>query len=205
MCADSSRNGRNTRILSNSGAIVGVSDHGGWAVLVTVARDGTVLDRRRVKLVDDGLPKSPISSRAQRLPVDTAVALVNWVRLSVERHAKLELDALAKSVPDRISGIALRRRQPLPPTVAGRIANYRATIVADCVMYRQALADAAEARGWDVHWFERKNVFGAASAALGIDDFDAHIVQLRKSVGPPWDMDHRLALAAGISAGETRT
>ena len=38
------------------GAIIGVSDHGGWAVLVTVAEDGTLLDRRRVELVDKDLP-----------------------------------------------------------------------------------------------------------------------------------------------------
>ncbi len=38
-------------------AIIGVSDHGGWAVLVTVADDGKLLDRRRVVLVDDDLPK----------------------------------------------------------------------------------------------------------------------------------------------------
>ena len=36
--------------MSKKGGIIGVSDHGGWAVLVTVARDGTLLDRRRVEL-----------------------------------------------------------------------------------------------------------------------------------------------------------
>ncbi len=45
--------------MSKSGGIIGVSDHGGWAVLVTVARDGTLLDRRRVELVGEGLPKIP--------------------------------------------------------------------------------------------------------------------------------------------------
>jgi hypothetical protein len=35
--------------MSKNGGIIGVSDHGGWAVLVTVARDGTLLDRRRVE------------------------------------------------------------------------------------------------------------------------------------------------------------
>jgi hypothetical protein len=33
-------------------AIVGVSDHGGWAVLVAADGDGRLLDRRRVELVD---------------------------------------------------------------------------------------------------------------------------------------------------------
>jgi hypothetical protein len=36
--------------MSKNGGIIGVSDHGGWPVLVTVARDGTLLDRRRIEL-----------------------------------------------------------------------------------------------------------------------------------------------------------
>ncbi len=45
--------------MSRDDGIIGVSDHGGWAVLVTVAGDGTLLDRRRVELVDKDLPKIP--------------------------------------------------------------------------------------------------------------------------------------------------
>ena len=51
--------------MSKNGGIIGVSDHGGWAVLVTVARDGTLLDRRRVELVGEGLPKLPHHSEGQ--------------------------------------------------------------------------------------------------------------------------------------------
>ena len=40
--------------MSRDGAIIGVSDHAGWAVLVTVAGDGTLLDRRRLDLLDEG-------------------------------------------------------------------------------------------------------------------------------------------------------
>ena len=54
-------------------AIVGVSDNGGWAVLVTADSKGALLDRRRVELVDEGLPKIPHHSEGQSLPVDEAV------------------------------------------------------------------------------------------------------------------------------------
>ena len=77
------------------GGIIGVSDHGGWAVLVTVTGDGTLLDRRRVELVDEDLPKIPHHSEGQTLPILEAVALVERVRGSAERHAKLALDAVA--------------------------------------------------------------------------------------------------------------
>jgi hypothetical protein len=39
-------------------AITGVSDHGGWGVLVTADGNGRLLDRRCVELVDEGLPLS---------------------------------------------------------------------------------------------------------------------------------------------------
>ena len=81
--------------MSRDDGIIGVSDHGGWAVLVTVAGDGTLLDRRRVELVDEDLPKIPHHSEGQALPLDEAVALVERVRVSAERHAMLGLDAVA--------------------------------------------------------------------------------------------------------------
>lgn len=183
--------------MSNNGGIIGVSDHGGWAVLVTVARDGTLLDRRRVELVDEGLPKLPHHSEGQGLPLDEAVDLVERVRVSAEKHAVLALDAVAMAMP-RILGVALRKCQPLPSTVAERIKDYRAQNVADWVMYRETLASAAEARGWPVHWYDAKKVLDAASQALRVENLDAHFLGVRKAVGPPWDKDHKLAMAAAI-------
>jgi hypothetical protein len=183
--------------MSKNGGIIGVSDHGGWAVLVTVACDGTILDRRRVELVDEGLPKLPHHSEGQRLPLDEAVALVERVRVSAEGHAVLALDAVAMAVP-RILGVALRTCPQLPPTIAERITDYRAQNNADWVMYRKALASAAEARGSPVHWYDAKKVLEAASQALRVENLDAYFLQVRKAIGPPWDKDHKLAMAAAI-------
>jgi hypothetical protein len=190
--------------MSNNGAIVGVSDHGGWAVLVTVACDGMLLDRRRVELVDEGLPKIPHHSEGQGLPLEEAVALVERVRVSAEKHAVLAWDAVTMAVP-HILGIALRKCPPLPPTIAERIKDYRAQNVADWVMYRQALASAAVARGWPVHWYDPKKVLGAAGQALSVENLDAHFLELRRTMGPPWNQDHKLAMAAAIATAKALT
>jgi hypothetical protein len=75
-------------------------------------------------------------------------------------------------------------------------------------MYRKALAAAAEARGWAVHWYDAKKVLDAASEALGItrcnEALDANFLQLRKSIGPPWGKDHKVAMAAAIVAARAR-
>jgi hypothetical protein len=131
------------------------------------------------------------------------VALVERVRTSAERHAKLCLDDVAKTVNRRILGVALRECPRLPPTIAERIKDYRAQNLADWVMYRKALAAAAQARGWTACWYDAKKVFDEAREALGIEDFDAWMLQLRKAIGPPWSKDHKVAMAAAIIASKT--
>ena len=61
---------------------------------------------------------------------------------------------------------------------------------------------AAGGRGWAIHWYDRKTVFDTASAALQVENLDAHFRQLRKAVGPPWGMDQKLAMAAAIVAAQ---
>jgi hypothetical protein len=182
--------------------VVGVADHAGWAVLVTVGEGGRLVDRRRVELIDDGLPKLPHHHEAQGLPVREAVELIERVRASAQRRAVECLDALASEIA--VVGIALRTCPTLPPTVAERIENYRAQNVADSVMYREALADAAKARDWTVHWYVEKTVFGEAAEALGIDSVDAMLHEVGRSIGPPWRKDHRVAMAAAIASGARR-
>jgi hypothetical protein len=181
-------------------AIVGVSDHGGWAVLVTVRRDAALVDRRRVELVEKHLPSLPHHHDAQGLPENEALALVERVRSSASTMATAALEALSGALPMEIAGIALRTCPPLPATVAERLRSYRAQNVADWVMYRQALAGAAEARSWWVHWYDAKSVFAEAARAVGRRSIDGILNQTGASVGPPWQKDHKLAMAAAIAA-----
>ena len=72
--------------------------------------------------------------------------------------------------------------------------------MADSIMYRQALADAAGARGWTVVWYDKKQVFEAAAAVLGRDDADAVLKVMGKAAGTPWQARHKLAAAAALAA-----
>jgi hypothetical protein len=197
---DNQRAKRKLRTGAKDGAIVGVSDHCGWAVLVTVASDATVLDRRRVELLDADLPKLPYHHEAQTLPLEEALSLIERVRISAEKHARLSLDFLATAVAVPIRAVAIRECPLLPPTVAERIRDYRAQNRADTVMYRNALAGAAEARGWAVHWYDVTRVLEAACEALRVDDLDAHFREVRTLLGPPWSKDQKIAMAAAIAA-----
>jgi len=41
---------------------------------------------------------------------------------------------------------------------------------------------------------------GAARQALRVENLDAHFLHVRKAIGPPWNNDHKLAMAAAIVA-----
>lgn len=191
--------------MGNARAAVGVYDHWGWAILITVAADGSVIDRRRVELIEAGLPAYPHHHDAQVLDVAEAVALVENVARAIEACAKACLEALATSVAAKIDAIALRANPPLPATITERLADYRAQNVADSVMYRDALARAAKARGWRVHAYEVKTVLADAATALGERRIDNVIDKAGTALGRPWTKDHRVAMAAAIAAGGKRS
>ena len=194
-------------------AAVGVAEHANSAVLVTVASDGEILDRRRIDLTEGGLPTHPhhhegswavgryrSSPWARDISLAEAVELVARVRESAARGARDGLAALAAAVPGPIAAIAIRVCPALPPTTEERIADNRAQAVADSAMYREALAAAAAARGWSVCWYDRERVFRDAATALGRDDVGPVLAAMGRSVGPPWQARHKLAAAAALAA-----
>ena len=182
-------------------------------MLVTIARGGELLDRRYVDLTPPGTPTHPYHHEgawavgrylntpgAHVLPLAEAVALVERVHAAAALGARAVLEALAAAVPVPIASIALRVCADLPPTIEERIKDARAQTLADSIMYRRALAEAAEARGWAVHWYDRDEVFGEAGAALGGVDLEATLAAMGKAIGPPWQAKHKLAAAAALAA-----
>lgn len=191
-------------------AAVGVKEHGNSAILVTVSSDGRLLDRRRVNLTH-GLPTHPYhhegswavgryidSPWAKPTTVSDAMALVERVHVAAAEGARESLDALSAAFPETITAIAIRVCADLPPTIEARIRDARAATMADSIMYRRALAEAATARGWRIDWYNRDTVFDEASEV--VDDLAAHLAAMGKAAGAPWQASHKLAAAAAIVA-----
>jgi hypothetical protein len=169
-------------------------------VLVTVAADRTVIDRRRVELVDASLPALPHHHECQGLPLAQALALVRKVERSASACAADALGKLSASVSAEIAAVAIRECPTLPESVAERISSYWAQNRADSVMYRQALARAAQARGWSVHWYPSARVFHDAARVLGASAVEPLLHRTGERLGPPWRKDHRVAMAAALAA-----
>ena len=182
--------------MKASDATVGVSDHGGWAILVTLGPLGNVLDRCRVELKDSALPGLPHHCEGQRLELPDAVSLVERVRLSARRHSCVALEALDQRLGCPIGRIALRAIPNLPPSVVERISNRWANARADGVMFREELAEAARARDWIVGWFDTRSL----DSILQSPDFVEAEAEARRRLAPPWNNDCRLALAGAFAA-----
>src|SRR5471030_3376431 len=111
--------------------VVSVAEHTGWAHLVCVAARGNVpavIARRRVALIDQGLPTLPYEHDTTAMREDEANAVIARVRRSV---AARTLEALQRIVSElapahTVVGLAIRKPpfDDLPATVAAVRASY---------------------------------------------------------------------------------
>ena len=173
---------------------------------VTASADHTVVDRRRIELLEPGVPTAPIHHeggahllhrRSEPLDDTALAALVADVRASAVRATSAALDEIATALPQPIISMSLRAWPadfPDDITVQRRV-PYESR--ADSVMYRQVLAELARDRGWDVHLYNVNDVEAEAVRILG-ERADEVLHGPRSTLGPPWSKDHRMALAATI-------
>lgn len=195
------------------GCVVGAAETGSSAVLVTLTSPRELLERRTVELVDAGLSSHPHhhegswamgryleSPWAREISIKEVLELVARVRACAERRARTQLLELDKLAPGGVARIALRQCHPVPASVEAAIADARVQTYADSVMYRRALASAAEELGWEVVWYERDSVARAAEAVLGATPLNTCLSDLGRSAGKPWQALHKLAATAAIAA-----
>jgi hypothetical protein len=178
---------------------LGIADHLGWAIAVTASADHEVADRRRIELIEPGLSAAPIHYESRRLDVAATAALVAQVRASAVRATSAALDEIATALPAPVVSISLRDWPPDFPDdiVIQRRAPYEAR--ADAIMYRQVLSELAQARSWEVHLYDAKDVVDQAVGVLA-ERADDVLRGPRAAMGPPWAKDHRVALAATVVA-----
>ena len=111
---------------------IGVADHAGWAHLVAVRIDDDglqVLDRRRVEIIDDDLPRMPYEHEAADLDDDDADDLIARVARSATANARRELAAFCSDLGGDVVAAAASATNPASrsPSItarrAGRIAS----------------------------------------------------------------------------------
>lgn len=196
---------RNTALMTD-GLRLGIAHHYGWAVAVVATAGHDVVDRRRIELIEPGLPAAPVHHEGgphdlhrtgDPLDDDALALLVTHVRASVVATTAASLDELAADLPAPITSMSLRAwPADFPVDIAvQRRAPHESR--ADSVMYLQVLAATAQDRGWAVHPFDARTIEADATRHLG-DRADAVLHGPRARLGAPWTKDHRIALAATV-------
>jgi hypothetical protein len=174
---------------------LGIAHHLGWAVAVTVADDHHVVDRRRIELIEPGLPAAPIHheggahsfhGQGKQLGDEVLATLVAKVRASVVRATAAELDALEGALPRPIVSLSLRIWPADFPTDIALQRRVPYESRADSVMYLEVLAELGQDRGWSVSFYEAKIVEAQARQLLG-ERAQTVLEGPRAALGPPWN------------------
>ena len=188
--------------------VIGVDDHYGLANLVSVSVSGhsaTLLDKRRVELIDRQLPASPYHHDTLRLPHAAAEALVREVRARAGTLATIAMSSLMSDLaPAKCRGISIRvpPLDDLPATVAEVHANPWITYRADGMIYHQSITRAATHFNLRVFQYDKTEAIARAAQAWGMigRDLGRQLKALGKASGPPWRQDHVIACAGAILA-----
>jgi hypothetical protein len=189
--------------------VVSVAEHTGWAHLVCVAAgDGvpSVIERRRVVLIERGLPTQPYEHGSTAMREDEAQSLVEQVRRSIATHTAGALHRVVTELASTCTVVTLAIRKPpfprLPKSIAAVRASYSLLCAADGMLYQLAICRAARKLGLDVQLCRRGDETSRAAQILGVTpgEIEEFITRTGRPTGPPWTQEHRRAYAAGIAA-----
>jgi hypothetical protein len=188
--------------------VVSVAEHTGWAHLVCVAARGgvpAVVERRRVTLIDAGLPTQPYEHDSRAMRADEADALIHRVRRSIDNRTSLALRRLITELAPAHAVVALAIREPpfpdLPDSVATVRQSHRLTCCADGMLYQLAMCRAARELQLEVRLCRRGQEASRAAEQLGVtpEEVEEFVSRAGRPAGPPWTGEHRRAFAAGIA------
>jgi len=189
--------------------VVGVADHGGWAILVSTAAvkgEPTVIDRRRVPLIEEGVPSQPYHHDTLTMKDDAAEQLLRRVRKSIAACAASAFEHLAADLSPQYRVKSITIRQPplerLPATVREAHDSYYVQCRADGMLYHAAVCTAARDRDWKVVLHPRGEELASAADVLetSVQRLQQFMDDLKQTLKSPWTAEHRNAFAAAIVA-----
>lgn len=189
-------------------SVVGVADHSGWANCVTVAVSRgvpVVVDRRRLTLIEEGLPRQPYEHDTVGLARPDAERLVARVRESIVRTTLSRITELRDELQPPYTIVAMTLRTPtlpsLPATVADAHASTHVKNRADGMLYHDALCTAARRLRMGVELHDRGTELARAADRMGVavEDVEVFLRSTGEELGAPWQKEHRLATAAAIA------
>jgi hypothetical protein len=186
-----------------AGAAIGWRVHSGWASQIALAgplAGPTVIERRRVELVDPAVPGSRQPYHAARvLPLAEAERWIAHCLDATRRLARRELaatiDGLRRQGYRTVAcGLLDSSARPLP-ALAAVLASHALVHTAEGELFRRALVDASQGEALPVTRVRERDLLDHGAATLGIapDRIQQHLARIGATLGPPWRQDEKLA------------
>jgi hypothetical protein len=186
--------------------VFGLKAHSGWAALVALAKSGngfTVVDRRRLELVEEEWAKQPYHA-AEELETKEARDVVKRGIDAAHRIARRELKTAVKrlrALGNDVVGCAVLVGNPMPDwSVEQILAVHFRMHQAEGVLFRGALIAGAKAAELKLLTLPEKTLLQEAEKSLRTpaSDLLKTVSALGKSAGPPWGKDQKDAALAAL-------
>ena len=187
-------------------AAVGFRVHSGWAAAVVVcgpADAPVVVDRRKIQLVKtfSYTFRQPYHT-AEKMPRAGGVKFIREVQSDARRLALSSLRSLQRDLAEgdfklMRSALLLASGRALP-ALEQILASHALIHTADGELFRDSLRAACARCHLPVQGIREKELFLAASKALGIEaaTLKRRVTALGKALGPPWSQDEKFAALA---------
>jgi len=188
--------------------VFGLKAHSGWAALVALGKNGeelSVVDRRRIELVEEAWAKQPYHA-AEDLNLKEARQVVMRGIAEARRIARRELRVEIRRQRDlgnEVVGCAVLVGTPMPDwTVEQILAVHFRMHQAEGVLFRDALTESATACELRLVTLPEKTLLEDAAKTLNTPAADLlkKIATLGKAAGPPWGKDQKNAALAALVA-----
>jgi hypothetical protein len=176
--------------------------HSWWAVVVAVsgpAASPVIVHRERVTLLDDESVREPYHVAAG-LYLDEVPAFVESVEKKAAAAAVEAIQGFVSSLgPVAAVGVVGGNRR-IPTELPRILASHALLHAAERALYEQAVIEGATRAGLPITTIPAtKTLFDDASHVLGVA-LEPSLAALGKSIGPPWQKDHKEATAAALVA-----
>ncbi len=187
-------------------ATIGFRDHSGWAIAVVLggtAEAPEILARERITLIPAQLPRQPYHAVAEQGAPRSVIAEVEAAALAGAAGALGRLrEQLAGDGYELTAVSVAAGTHAIPASLDAILRSHTLLHSAEGQLFREALAEAGAAAGLRVVRFVQREVFSLAGAPLGMDAsaMEARLTLLGKPLGPPWQKDHKEAVAAALLA-----
>jgi hypothetical protein len=188
-------------------AALGFRMHSGWGVVVAMDAHHSVLERQRIQLADDGIPggRQPYH-HARDLGIGKAERFLSEYAARCESSAKAELDRIISSLKSRRfqlagAGLVLASARALP-SLRQILSAHPLIHTAEGQLFREVVRRACEAAGLPVIGIAEKQLAANFEECFGNDagKIKQAMDESGKSLGAPWNSDHKQAAMAGCLA-----